>query len=214
MASKPAAPGAATINRALFDAAYLKRCSFEGVKVIAGRRPRSIERVEPRGWCVEVDDGSVLKPRFIVDSAGRRGILPKLRETTGARTIALYTYWTGDDLPILPRVCAGKAGWAWGAPVSGLGYNITLFVDRAAIGKYGGDLSCAYTEGVDDAGIFDSSARPILYSEIVACDATAWFDKACAGRDFIKVGEAAQASIRWRRWASRTRFRQHSGPVS
>ncbi|MCW1410817.1 MULTISPECIES: flavin-dependent monooxygenase QhpG [Rhizobium] len=193
MTLKPAAPGAATINRGMFDAACLERCSIDGVKVIAGRRTRSVKRVKPCEWHVTVEGGLALHARFVVDAAGKRGVLPRLRETTGARTIALYGYWSGDGLPTLPRVFAGSAGWAWGAPIFGLGYNVTLFVDRTAIGRCGGDVHRAYMEGISDAAIFDTGAGPVLRSDIVACDATAWFEKASVGRDFIKIGEAAQS---------------------
>ncbi|WFU07492.1 tryptophan 7-halogenase (plasmid) [Rhizobium sp. CB3171] len=191
MTLKPAAPGAATINRSLFDAACLDYCRAGGVNVTEGQRTRSVERVKSCEWLVTVEGGSTRRARFVVDAAGKRSVLPRARETIGAKTIALYAYWSGDGLPALPRICAGAEGWAWGAPVYRLGYNITLFVDRSEVNRWGGDLRRAYLAGIVATGILDPESGPILVSEILACDATAWFDTACVGPGFVKVGEAA-----------------------
>lgn len=190
--AKAAAPGTATINRARFDAALLERCRIEGVNVIVGQRVRSLKRSGSHGWEAMIETALPLHARLVVDATGRRGILPKSREMTGARTIALFAYWEGDGLPVVPRISASKAGWAWGAPVTGIGYNITLFVDRRAIVQSGGDARRAYVQGAIDAEMIGSAAIPKCWPKVIACDATAWFDKACVGRDFIKVGEAAQ----------------------
>jgi hypothetical protein len=119
--------------------------------------------------------------------------LPRCRETTGVRTIALYAYWDGDRLPTAPQISACKAAWSWGAPVGGLGFNVTLFVDRESIVGGRGSVRRAYIEGVDQAQMFGSRADLGRCSDIAVCDATAWFDQSSVGRDFIKVGEAAQS---------------------
>ncbi len=190
---KPAPPGAGTVNRGLFDAALLEQCRSEGVEVMTGRRVRSAQRDNSCGWQVKLDGARVLGAAFLVDATGRRGILPKVRQTTGARTIALYAYWYGDRVPTAPQISACKAAWSWGAPVDGLGFNITLFVDREAIVGDRDGVRRAYIEGVDEAHVFNTKADLGSCSDIGACDATAWFDKSSVGRDFIKVGEAAQS---------------------
>jgi flavin-dependent dehydrogenase len=190
---KPAAPGAGTVNRGMFDAALLEHCSREGAEVMTRRRASSVRRDPSCGWQVTLDEGRVLRARFLVDATGRRGILPRLRETTGARTIALYAYWHSDRLPTAPKISGSEAAWSWGAPVGGLGFNVTLFVDREAIVGGRDSVRRAYLEGVDQVRMFDTCADFRSCSNVAACDATAWVDKSAVGRDFIKVGEAAQS---------------------
>jgi flavin-dependent dehydrogenase len=192
LAPRSSPPGAATVNRSLFDAALLDQCRAEGVHVSLGRRARRLHR-QDEGWTATITGAPPCRTDYVVDATGRRGILPKARRRCGARTIALFGYWQGSGLPRNPRVSAGEASWAWGAPVTGLGYNVTLFLDHLTIAQGAGDLRGTYFQGIEETAILDRPPSMTRCSEISACDATAWFDEKCAGRDFIKVGEAAQS---------------------
>ena len=107
--TREAPPGAATLDRGRFDVALRDACRQAGVVVDLGWRATTAIRRSEGGWSVTLADGQRREASFLIDAAGRRGLLPKSRRWQGLRTIALYAYWSGGGLPVQPRIAAGKA---------------------------------------------------------------------------------------------------------
>jgi flavin-dependent dehydrogenase len=191
--TREAPPGAATLDRGRFDAALRDACRQAGISVDLGQRATTAIRRREGGWSVTLADGRHREAAFIVDAAGRRGLLPKSRRRNGARTIAIYAYWGGDRLPERPRIAAGESAWAWGAPVPNLGFNATLFLDRQALPQSRGDLRQIYLDGLSSTRILPSPGNGSECGRVTACDASSWLDEESVGADYIKVGEAAQS---------------------
>ncbi|WP_324699362.1 NAD(P)/FAD-dependent oxidoreductase [Novosphingobium sp. RL4] len=191
--TRDAPPGAATLDRGRFDAALVDICREAGVVVDLGRRATTAIRRSEGGWSVILADGEVRGANFLVDAAGRRGLLPKSRRWQGPRTIALYAYWSGAGLPDRPRIAAGGGVWSWGAPVADLGFNATLFTDRQALPRSRGDLRQIYLDGLADTDLLPQLRTVLSCGQVTACDASAWLDEEAVGPDYIKVGEAAQS---------------------
>lgn len=191
----PAPPGLATVDRARLDAHLLQRVASEGVQVRCGVRVRAAERRDA-GWRVSLDAAEgpgELQARFLVDASGRASVLPSRREATGARTLALYGYWRGASAPAAPRIYAGPDHWAWGAPIAGPGYNVTLFTERGTVSQSSGGRRERYLDLLRRSAVLDLASDLELASEVIACDATGWIDRAAIGPGFIKVGEAAHS---------------------
>src|SRR5688500_17961782 len=119
------------VDRGSFDQLLLERAKALGVHVV---QPASVrERVrEHGGWriCLESEGGtSEIRAAFLADASGRGAGGSGARRRTGCRTLALYAYWRGNDLPVEPRIEAGADAWYWGVPLPDGTYNTLVFVD-------------------------------------------------------------------------------------
>lgn len=188
--SRPSHPDAFTVDRGRLDHALVQAAQSAGVRVL---QPARVDRVDrkPGGWLLGIDqDGprSDVQCRFLIDAAGRRGVLPRSRRRAGLGLVALHADWPdsrGD-----PCVAAGADHWIWASPVPGRGRSVILFTDRAGLRRRGGDLVEHYIRLVRAAGFMDTAIEP---GPVAAHDASAYCDETLAGDDFLKVGEAAFA---------------------
>src|SRR5262249_41421871 len=85
------------VDRDRFDTVLLAARRDAGVRVL---QPATVVRVESSdgGSSACLRDGTRVRARFLVDAAGRSGVLPRGRVLTPLSTMALYAYW--DDSAI------------------------------------------------------------------------------------------------------------------
>jgi flavin-dependent dehydrogenase len=183
-------PAALTVDRGHLDDALIKAAQVAGVHVLQPARVARVER-EPGGWRLEVDQegqGATVQCRFLVDAAGRRGVLPRRRRHAAPSLVALHADW--PDVQGDPCVTAGVDYWIWASPVPGRGRSVILFSDRAGLRRRKRSLSDHYVEVIRAAGIVEPGSQP---GPVAIHDASAYCDEDMAGADFLKVGEAAFA---------------------
>jgi flavin-dependent dehydrogenase len=185
-------PGAATVDRSQFDGMLLSAAEQNHVRVLQPAVAVS-SKCLGRSWSVvaRTEDGfKTIEASFLLDASGRTGFLPSLRRREVPRTIALYGYWTGTDLPELPRVEASSSCWYWGSPVPGRGFNAMVFIDAANL-KQHRPIHQYYRLLIDRSRLMAGATKARLSSRVCACDATPYLDRRSAGAGFIKVGEAS-----------------------
>jgi flavin-dependent dehydrogenase len=184
------------VDRGDFDQILLERAVALGTRVLQPAIVRERNSAEG-GWSVNVDaDGGAVQRRvdFVADASGRSARIAAHRRQTGYRTLALYAYWRGSDLPQEPRIEAGSDEWYWGVPLPDGTYNTLAFVDivrfRAA---RSGSLTERFLELLNRSGLMAGCRGANLASAVMAADATPYLDEDCVTPSSIKVGEAALA---------------------
>lgn len=182
------------VDRARFDDILARAAARAGATVWTGVPCGSPRRTGEGHWIVPVHGGQAetkVKCRFVVDAAGRGGVIGGARNRLMPSTLALYGYWREHGFAgPAARVEAGVQHWAWAAPLAGGRCAVAVFLDS------GSALAGRGREDVYRALLADCDLlRPCLEGQIDggvhACSATA--DVACEviGDGWIKVGEAA-----------------------
>ncbi|GGT16797.1 NAD(P)/FAD-dependent oxidoreductase [Streptomyces purpureus] len=181
-------------DRAVFDAFLLEEARRAGVRVSQPALARHPRRHED-GWRVEVRQSGQrfdLDCRFLVDAGGRRGLLRQRRYRGGARTTALYGYWSpGEwDGPEV-RVAAGHDEWLCAALLPDATVNAMVFVERARCIALDTDGRQRLYRSLLSAWDLAGSGLGTQITETFACDATSSIAEHTVGPDWIKIGEAA-----------------------
>lgn len=184
------------VDRGPFDRLLLERARALGVRVLQPALIRERRRDE-KGWSVRIEaEGctSHLRAAFLADASGRSAGMHGCKRRTGCRTLALYAYWRGSNLPEQPRIEAGTEAWYWGVPLPDGSYNTLVFVDvkhfRAA---RMGPLAAYFLELLDRSGLMAGCHDARLIGPVRATDATPYLDEESVTPLSIKVGEAALA---------------------
>lgn len=183
------------VDRGHFDRLLLEHARACGVRVL---QPATVKRLQRRagGWSVAVSEKgrmTELEVRFVADASGRAGMLRRRHARTGPKTLALHAYWTGEGLPVDPRIEAGAGAWYWGVPLPDGVYNTLVFLDPRDLRAMGGTLETNFHELLAASSLLPSGARARLAGRIQATDATPYLDEECVTEDSIKVGDAALA---------------------
>src|SRR5438105_4622633 len=149
------------------------------------------------GWsvCIAVDGRIIdLRTAFLADASGRAPGLPARRRLTGCRTLALYAYWHGPNLPDQPCIEAGTDAWYWGVPLPDGSYNTLVFVDAEQLrGITAGSLATRFHALIDRSGLMTGCADARLAGPVRAADATPYIDDESVTSLSIKIGDAALA---------------------
>jgi len=182
------------VDRGRFDQRLLDHARHLGVRIL---QPASVIGRQPAesGWTITVMAGARkigVRARFLADATGRSGIAGS-RRRTGARTVALYAYWTGKYLPAHPRIEAGSNGWFWGVPLPDGSYNTLVFLNPGDLGNMKGTLKEKFHSLLATSSLIPADAQAKLAGPVKACDATPYLDEACVAETFIRVGDAALA---------------------
>ncbi len=184
------------VDRGDFDRLLLERARALGVRVL---QPASVRerRSDDGGWSVNVEaDGGAahLRADIVADATGRSAGITAHRRRTGCRTLALYAYWRGSNLPEQPRIEAGSDAWYWGVPLPDGTYNTLVFVDvKHFRATRSGSLPARFLDLLDRSGLMAGCHDARLIGPVLAADATPYLDEESVTPLSIKVGEAALA---------------------
>ena len=185
-----------TVDRPKLDVLLLTTARAAGAQVIT---PAVAARPARQGdgiWHVPIRHAAgygAVRARYLVDAAGRHGILPRRSQPRGSRTFAIYARWT--DVPIEDinsRVEASADGWAWGTPLSKSAFLAAVFVDERSIARNRrANLTQLYREHLANSKLFRilDPGRP--NSAIAICEASPGHCTDLCGPDYIRVGDAA-----------------------
>jgi flavin-dependent dehydrogenase len=184
------------VDRGDFDRILLERARALGVRVLQPAIVRECQS-DNGGWRVNVDaDGSAVQIHvdFLADASGRSAQIAGHVRRTGCRTLSLYAYWRGRDLPQEPRIEAGSDAWYWGVPLPEGAYNTLVFVDvkhfRAARSS---SLTARFLDLLGRSGLMAACSDVHLDTPVLAADATPYLDEDSVTPSTIKVGDAALA---------------------
>ena len=184
------------VDRGDFDRLLLERARTLGVRVLQPANVRE-RKGGDGGWRINVETAggaARIHADFVADAGGRSAGYAAQRQRTGCRTLALYAYWRGSDLPAEPRIEAGADAWYWGVPLPDGTYNTLVFVDvkqfRAASA---GSLQGRFLALLARSGLMTGCRDAHLTGTVLAADATPYLDAGSVTPSSIKVGEAALA---------------------
>jgi flavin-dependent dehydrogenase len=181
------------VDRGRFDRQLLRNACACGVKARQPARVVSCAR-ENGKWRVLIEGESgaeFLEFDFIVDARGRRRIAGG---EAGPRTIALHRYWRCARLPETPVIEAGEDGWFWGVPLPDGLTNTILFVDPARWrARRDLPVEARFDAWIDRSGLMAGCGDAAPCGPVRASDATPYRSNDAAGRDFLRVGDAAVA---------------------
>jgi hypothetical protein len=137
-------------------------------------------------WSIDLQDSTTLRARFIAVAAGRSPIIGGKKVSLGAKTIALYAYWSGVDPECGETLVeAGPSQWYWGAPLPEGVFNATVFVDKENARKE------YYFDLIRQSSLLSARLRDGVCGGIYARDATSFLDEDIVTPCSIKVGDAA-----------------------
>lgn len=183
------------VDRGHFDALLLDHARACAVRVL---QPASLESWERHdaGWrlAIRCEGRRIeLEALVIADASGRAGALGRRRRRTGPKTLALHGYWTGDGLPVHPRIEAGANAWFWGVPLPSGVYNTLVFMDPRDLHAMRGSLRDKFHAMLAGSTLLPGGCSAQLPGPIQASDATPYIDDDGVTGDSIKVGDAGMA---------------------
>ncbi len=181
------------VDRGAFDRLLLSHAEDLGVRVLQPARLLNAARVG-NGWTVGVEaDGRLqeMQVDFLADASGRSGAR---KHRTGCRTLALYAYWQGTELPLQPRMEAGEDAWYWGVPLPGRAYNTLVFVDAVRFrAQRKPKLHDTFMELLSRSRLMEGCRDAVMTGSVQATDATPYLDENSLTETGIKIGDAALA---------------------
>jgi flavin-dependent dehydrogenase len=184
------------VDRGAFDALLLKRARALAVRVLQPAFIRT-QRKDDRGWSLEIDaDGEIIRLQadFVADARGRAAGTAGRKATTSCRTIALYAYWRGADIPKEPRIEAGRDAWYWGVPLPDGTYNTLAFIDQRHFrGAPSASLQEKFLKLLERSGLLAGCQHASLVGAIKAADATPYIHEESVTPSSMKLGEAGLA---------------------
>ena len=184
------------VDRGRFDALLMERATSLDVIVLQPATVRE-RRQRDDGWDLVIDQAGQsrqLRVRFLVDATGRSAALPGRRRQTAPRTVALYAYWKGRNLPTQPRIEAGESAWYWGVPLPDGSYNTLDFVNGDSLRiKSDRTLQARFLDVIAGSGLMDGCECVRLLGTVRAANATPYVDELSVTATSIKVGDSALA---------------------
>ncbi|MCE1117973.1 MULTISPECIES: flavin-dependent monooxygenase QhpG [Pseudomonas] len=180
------------LDRQHFDRALRDDLRRAGVELIEGRVR---EVLREGGHRVRLEEGQVLHGDFLVEARGRQAPLAEGR-LRGPETVSLLNLWQGSPGPAASAVESLDDGWAWMARLAdGRCYwQVTLDAGTASLpGKAQLAAYCAERRraSAQVQALFDEQA--FTPAQVHARSSTAILAGACAGDDWLRVGDAAMA---------------------
>lgn len=188
------APGI-NVDRADFDRLLLSEAVAAGVDARQSCRVRSVTRCQKlTGWLLQSTQGDI-RCNYLVDAAGRRGVLRGRWQRTSPSTLALYAYWQlPSELGGGPtRVEAGPDCWYWAAELPGEIANVVVFLDSKSALRAHGGLEGDYLARLARSRLLAPFLDGKAVSPVKVCDASSGLSLEPVGHGFVKVGEAALA---------------------
>lgn len=184
------------VDRGEFDTALLDHAREIGALVLQPADVRNHTAVDD-GWQITVDSqaGSVdIRARFFVDATGRSGRFRGTRRAIAPKTIALYGYWVGSQLPTQPCIEAAEREWFWGVPIPDGSYNTLVFVDGERFrDEPAASLDARLVALLSDSSLSRSVRRARLRAPARAAEATPYVLDECVDVNRISIGDAALA---------------------
>jgi flavin-dependent dehydrogenase len=184
------------VDRGRFDALLLDCARTHGVRVMQPAVLRTRTRRSER-WHLNIEsaDGvGALDAGFLADASGRSAVFRGRKQRAAHRTLALYGYWRGSNLPHEPRIEAGLDAWYWGVPLPDGTYNAMVFVDAVDFrARRTTSLSATYHALIGSSGLMDDCRDVYLVGPIRVADASSYLDRDSITPCSIKVGDAALA---------------------
>jgi flavin-dependent dehydrogenase len=185
-----------TVDRPRFDALLLSAARAAGAHVVTPAVAARPVLHDDGMWRVAVrHDGrhDVVCARYLVDAAGRHGILRGGRRPQPNRTFAIHATWTGvfaDGNET--RVEAAPEGWAWAAPLGRTEFLAAVFVDESTIARNGrARIAETYRRHLADSELLRPCVGGQLRSAVMVCEASPAHPTNVCGPGYIKVGDAA-----------------------
>ena len=178
------------LDRQRFDRALRDDLARAGVTLVQGR-VREVAHVG--GHEVRLEDGQLLRGRFLVEARGRQAPLAADR-LRGPETVSLLNLWQGEPGQPVSAVESLDDGWAWMARLAdGRCYwQVTLDAERlpskAALPGY-----CAERRRTSALVAELFGRRALEPAQVHARSSTAILAGECVGDDWLRVGDAAMA---------------------
>jgi flavin-dependent dehydrogenase len=184
------------VDRGAFDALLLERARGLGVRVLQPAFIRA-QNKDDRGWRLEIEaEGEIIRLHadFLADARGRAAGAAGRKATTSCRTIALYAYWRGADIPSEPRIEAGSNAWYWGVPLPDGTYNTLAFIDHKHFrGASFASLQDRFLDLLQRSSLLAGCEQASLVGGVKAADATPYIHAEGVTASAIKLGEAGLA---------------------
>lgn len=180
------------VDRGRFDQSLIEHAKRRGVQILEQHKVRRLRRTTS-SWSMEVcgPEGIFeLTADFVVDAAGRAGILPRTRMRTAPETVALFGGWQGVGLPAHPVIVAGQREWYWSAPMSDGTSCAMVFLAPEFLAERSHSVEQFYQNLVLSSGVLTPANNPSRCGKLIGCDATSYMDTLGADTRSIKVGEA------------------------
>ncbi|MDH0646925.1 tryptophan 7-halogenase [Pseudomonas sp. GD03858] len=180
------------LDRQRFDQALREDLRRAGVELIEGRVR---EAWHGPGHQVRLEDGRTVHGDFLVEARGRQAPLAEGR-LRGPETVSLLNLWQSAPGAPASAVESLDDGWAWMARLGDGRCYWQVTLDAAAVdlpGKAGLPAYCAERRRGSAlvAQLFDEQA--LAPAQVHARSSTAILAGACAGADWLRVGDAAMA---------------------
>jgi flavin-dependent dehydrogenase len=184
-----------TVDRPRFDALLRSAAQSAGAHIISPAVASRPVRQEDGSWRIPFRrEGrhEAICARYLIDAAGRHGILRRERRSPTSRTFAIYGTWTdvtadGDE----SRVEASVGGWAWGTSLSESDFLAAIFVDASAIAQSGrSGIVEIYHRRLAACELLRACLHGRLRSAIRTCAASPVPPVSVCGPSHIKVGDA------------------------
>lgn len=190
------------VDRGRFDLALLRAAHAAGAQIVAPVRAGRPLPGEDGYWRIPLRPRSCggsstlpteIRSRFLVDAAGRSGLLPARRLRTGPPLLCSVSRWTSAGLP--PAVVEALAdGWLWGSHLPDGTFTLLVFFQP-------------HTESTDGSRLHDRevTVERLLCSSLLArtlrtarrlepdrlMDASSFRVEQPAGNSFVRVGDAS-----------------------
>jgi len=184
-----------TVDRPRFDALVLSAARAAGAHIMMPAVASRPVRQEDGFWRIPFRHSGkheAVYARYLVDAAGRHGILRRRRQPHSSRTFAMYGIWTdvrmnGQE----SRVEAAADGWAWGTPLSDSDLFAAVFVDELAIAQIGRSrIVESYCRHLATSELLHACVHGRLRSTVKICEASPLPPVDVCGPNHIKVGDA------------------------
>lgn len=176
--------GGYQIDRGVFDAVLRRSAVAAGASMLLPARVVDIDQGE--NWSIQLQNGKLLRARFLADAAGRGGILGGRKKISGSRTIAMCANWSKVDADrTATLVEAGLSQWYWGVPLPDGSFNAAVFVAKQNARKE------LYLPLIRQSRLLASPIAKADCGELRICDATPFLDEMPVTRCSIKAGDSA-----------------------
>ena len=181
------------VDRGRFDQLLLSHAANQGVRVL---QPAHViaKRHDGSGWLVDVrhpGGREQIRVDLIADARGRATQAGKQRHSTGERTVAVFAYWQGADLPRHATVAAGNQGWFWAVPLPDGRVNAQAFLDIRSLKSRNTSLEEYYRQVIAQSPLAPLLAEAEMTGAVAAVEAT----PACVcdpvTTNYIGIGDAA-----------------------
>lgn len=182
------------VDRGRFDQLLLDHAAREGVRVLKPARVVDLSARE-QGWQAIILHGGareMIRADFLADARGRSALAACPRTPMGQRTLAVFGYWRGGDLPAHATVAAGERGWFWGVPLPDGSYNAQAFISTRHARDGGGEsLEQRYRALLASSELAQGLSGATLDGAVRAVDATPCLVDEPVTASSIRLGDAA-----------------------